>query len=406
MSEMPTTFDNTAACVEATLERIGRRIHLGTPLGLGKANHLVNEFYRRAREDPRLELRISTALTLGRPRWKNDIERRFVEPLAERLFGGYPELEYVDPVRSGKLPENIRVNEFYFQPGTLLGSPLAQQEYVSSNYSHVVRTLMDAGINVVAQLVAKDQEDGATRYSLSCNPDLTLDLVPRMREVERRREKFAMLAQVNRNLPFMYGDASVGPEFFDGIVDNPGLDFPLFGPPNYPVSTTDYMIALHVSALIRDGGTLQLGIGALGDAITSLLKVRHEQNELYVDLLANAGVLERYGAVVERVGGTGPFREGLFAATEMLIAGFLELYRSGILKRRVYSHPGVQRLLNEHRIGEDVTPAMLEALVDAGIVAARLTLEDVELLKSLGVLKPDVALEDGRIHVSDESITA
>jgi hypothetical protein len=80
---MPITFDNTEACVEATLDRIGRRIHLGTPLGLGKANHVVNEFFRRAREDPRLELRISTALTLARPRWKNDIERRFVEPLAE-----------------------------------------------------------------------------------------------------------------------------------------------------------------------------------------------------------------------------------------------------------------------------------------------------------------------------------
>jgi hypothetical protein len=128
VSEMPITFDNTEACVEAVLHRIGRRIHLGTPLGLGKANHLVNEFFRRAREDPRLELRISTALTLARPRWKNDIERRFVEPLAERLFGGYPELEYVDPLRSGKLPDNIRVNEFYFQPGSLMGSPLARQD--------------------------------------------------------------------------------------------------------------------------------------------------------------------------------------------------------------------------------------------------------------------------------------
>jgi acyl-CoA hydrolase len=406
VTQMPIIFDNTEACVEAMLHRIGRRIHLGTPLGLGKANHLVNEFFRRAREDPRLELRISTALTLARPRWKNDIERRFVEPLAERLFGGYPELEYVDPLRSGKLPDNIRVNEFYFQPGSLMGSPLAQQNYVSSNYSHVVRTLMDAGINVVAQLVAKTQEDGATRYSLSCNPDLTLDLVPRMRERERRGERFAMLAEVNRNLPFMYGDAAVGPDFFDAIVDNARLDFPLFGPPSYPIGTTDYMIALHVGALIRDGGTLQLGIGALGDAITFLLKLRHERNELYLDLLTKAGILEHFGAVVERVGGTGPFREGLFAATEMLVAGFLDLYRSGILKRSVYPHPGVQRLLNEHRIGEDVTPAMLETLVDAGIVAARLTAKDFELLKSFGVLKPEVSFEAGHIRVDDESIPA
>jgi hypothetical protein len=83
--------------------------------GVGKANHIVNEFFRRAKEDPRLDLRIFTALTLGKPRWKSDLERRFVEPLAERLFGGYPELEYVDPLRRGDLPSNIRVTEFYFQ---------------------------------------------------------------------------------------------------------------------------------------------------------------------------------------------------------------------------------------------------------------------------------------------------
>jgi hypothetical protein len=188
LSDSPTGFTDVESCVEATLQRIGRRIHLGTPLGLGKANHVVNEFYRRAREDPRLELRISTALTLAKPRWKSDLERRFLEPLTERLFGGYPELEYVAPLLTGELPDNIRVTEFYFQPGFLLGSPLAQQDYTSSNYSHVVRDLMDSGMNVLAQLVGTSQEDGATRYSLSCNPDLTQDLVPHLRERERSGE--------------------------------------------------------------------------------------------------------------------------------------------------------------------------------------------------------------------------
>lgn len=408
MSEKPMSFTDPESCVEAVLHQVGRRIQLGTPLGLGKANHIVNEFFRRARADRRLDLRIFTALTLAKPRWKNDIERRFLEPLVQRLFGGYPELEYVDPLRKGKLPDNIRVTEFYFQPGSLLSSPLAQQEYTSSNYSHVVRDLMDTGINVLAQLVGKTQDDGATRYSLSCNPDLTLDLVPRMRERQRRREgeKFVMLGQVNRNLPFMYGDAAVAPDYFDAIVDDPRLDFPLFAPPNYPVGTTDYMLAMHVSALIRDGGTLELGIGALGDAITFVLSLRHERNDVYRDLLKDARILEHFGAAVDRVGGTGPFEQGLFAATEMLVSGFLELYRKGILKRRVYGHPGVQRLLNEHRISEDVTPAMLETLVDAGIVAARLTEDDFERLKNLGVLKPEVVFEDGRLRVAGESIPA
>src|SRR5437588_4330911 len=175
MNNNPSYYSDVETCVEDTLRKVGRRSHLGTPLGLGKANHLVNEFFRRAREDPRIELRIFTALTLARPRWENELGRRLLEPLSERLFAGYPELDYVDPLRDGTLPDNIRVSEFYFQPGSFLRSPLAQQNYVSSNYTHVVRDVLDAGINVLAQLVAKRDADGAIRYSLSCNSDLTLD---------------------------------------------------------------------------------------------------------------------------------------------------------------------------------------------------------------------------------------
>src|ERR671912_1488938 len=173
MTEWPTRFADVESCVDATIGRVGPHIRLGTPLGLGKANHLVNEFFRRAREDPRLDLHIFTALTLARPRAKGELERRFIEPLAERLFGGYPELAYVDPVRQRTLPDNIRVTEFYFQPGSFLNSPLAQQHYVSSNYTHVVRDVVDAGINVLAQLVARTPGEAGDTLSLSCNSDLT-----------------------------------------------------------------------------------------------------------------------------------------------------------------------------------------------------------------------------------------
>jgi hypothetical protein len=221
MNRHPNYYSDVETCVEETLRRVGRRIVLGTPLGLGKANHLVNEFFRRAREDPQIDLRIFTALTLGRPSWKSELERRFVQPLTERLFGSYPELDYLEPFKCGELPGNIRVTEFYFRPGSYLDSPLAQQTYVSSNYSHAVRDLLDAGINVLAQLIGKEEEGGATPYSLSCNPDLTLDLVPRMREMERKGEKVALLAQVNRELPFMYGNAAIAPDYFDAVVDDP-----------------------------------------------------------------------------------------------------------------------------------------------------------------------------------------
>jgi acyl-CoA hydrolase len=401
MNEHPSYYRDVETCVEETLRKVGRRIALGTPLGLGKANHLVNEFFRRAREDPKLDLHIFTALSLARPHWKGELERRFVEPLAERLFGGYPELEYVEPTKRGGLPENIRVTEFYFQPGSFLDSPLAQQSYISSNYSHVVRDLLDARLNVLAQQVGKTEEGGATRYSLSCNTDLTLDIVPRLREAERRGAKIAVLAQVNPNLPFMYGDAAVAPAYFDGVVDEPKYAFPLFGTPNEAVSTAEYLIALHISALIRDGGTLQIGIGALEDAVTYLLKLRHGQNDLYREILTEAGVFEQFGQVIERLGGTEQFEQGLYASSEMLVDGFLELYRSGILRRKVYRHPGLQRLLNDRRISEEVAPATLEVLAEAGVISARLTQQDFAFLKEVGILRPELDYEASVIRLGD-----
>ena len=61
----------------------------------------------------------------------------------------------------------------------------------------------------------------------------------------------------------------------------------------------------------------------------------HFQHEMYNKHF------ERFGKVFERLGGTGPLEQGLYASSEMLVDGFLELYRSGILRRKVYRHPGV-----------------------------------------------------------------
>lgn len=400
-ADRPRRHDTVDALVEETLSRVGRRIVLGTPLGLGKANHLVNAFFRRAAADPSIRLTIYTALTLAPPRWSSELERRLVEPLNERVFGGYPELAWVDPQRTGELPENVEVREFYFRPGSMLKSPGAQRSYVSSNYSHVVRDVLDAGMNVLAQAVAAEEvpfEGGSRlRYSLSCNSDLTVDLLPALAERERAGTPVAILGQVNRRLPFLYGDAVVAPEAFHAVVDRPELEFPLFGPPNLPIDTVDYGIALHVSALIRDGGTLQVGIGSLGDAIVHLLQMRHRESETYGRVLEDLGVTERYGALIERWGGTAPFERGLYGGSEMLVDGFLELYRSGILKRKVYPDAAVQRLVDADEIGEEVTAETLEALVEAGALPERLSRRDVARLRDLGVLRDGVELEGGRL---------
>ena len=395
--DLPPDHPAVAACVDRTLDRLGNRIHLGTPLGIGKANHLVNAFYRRAAADPEVDLTIFTALSLGVPRWSSELERRFVEPLSHRLFPDYPELDYVDPFRRGELPPNIQIREFYFRPGAHMGSPLAQQAHVGSNYTHVVRDLLDAGINVLAQLVGKEERDGEVRYSLGSNPDLTVDLVPALLERRRQGEEVALLAQVNPEMPFMYGDAEVEAGYFDEIVDEGELHFPLFGVPNRPVETGDHMIALHVSTLIRDGGTLQIGIGSLGDAITRALQLRHGENGLYRDVLQGAGIPSRYASLLDRIGGLGPFEKGLYAASEMLVDGFLSLKESGILSRRVYDSEPIQRLLDQGKMEEKVTWDTLEALVEEGALSTRPDAEELRFLQRFGILREGIRWDEGQL---------
>ncbi len=111
--------------------------------------------------------------------------------------------------------------------------------------------------------------------SLSSNPDLTLEMMDRVREQDY---PIMLLAQIHDDMPFMELDAQVSPAAFDLIVRNPQYNRTLFAVPNAAVPLQDYATALHASSLIADGGTLQIGIGSLGDAVAHACILRHRHN--------------------------------------------------------------------------------------------------------------------------------
>ena len=393
MRPAPLRITDPDACVEAVLSLVGRRLVMGLPVGIGKPNALANAFVRRAAADPAIHLTIVTALSLRAPRWSSDLERRYVEPLARRVFGGYLELEYVRMLEEHRLPSNIEVIEFYLEPGAWLGNENMQQHYLSANYTHVLRDALGRGLNVLLQLVAPPPagEEAGGMVSLGGNPDLTADLLPQLDELRAAGRPFAMVGQLASELPFTYGDALVPEWRFDCLVDETAPPSSLFAPPNLPIGLTDHAIALNVSALVKDGGTLQLGIGELGDAITCALALRHRDNAMYREALSASGVLERSRALIEAEGGTAPFDRGLYACSEMLADGFLDLYRLGVLKRQVYPSVRLQRLLDAGAIGETVGPELLDALAEAG--CDELSQQEFTELKAAGVFQHDVRLE-------------
>ena len=328
----PRRFDGVDDCVEAALTRIGRRVTLCTPIGAGKPVALVNAFYRRAAADPRIELAILTGLTLARPQPASELERRLVGPITAKVYGDAPEPEWVAPLRAGKLPANVRVQEFFMEPGAWLNVPGAQQAYASINYTHVARSVLAEGANVVAQQVALRP---GGRASLGSNPDVTADLIPMLREREAEGAPVAVIGQANDRMPFMFGGAEVQDSAFDFLVDDPRGYHELVAPPNLPIPTAEHAIALGASLLIRDGGTVQIGIGELGDAIVHAMTLRHRKNADWRRALGDVRLLPRFEAEMRAIGGDGTFERGLYAVSEMFVDGFLDLYRAGILKRRV-----------------------------------------------------------------------
>src|SRR5688572_8186343 len=312
---MPQMFDDVGEIVEEALRRVGKKVVLALPLGIGKPNLIANEFFRRARADRGMDLTIFTALSLRKPTGSSDLEKRFIEPLAARVFGNHPELEYLEAVRRGTMPPNARVIEFFLEPGSLLNNAHAQSHYLSANYTHVAREVLHRGLNVVAHVVARRTLGGVTEISLGSNPDVTVDLLPDIARLRAAGTPVVMLGQVHREMPFMLGAACVSPDTFDLLLDHTRYDYDLFAPPNPALATVDHAIGLHASALVRDGGTLQIGIGELGDSIVYSLLLRHQQNDAWRRALADAGT-EHSRELLDENGGRAPFAAGLFGATE------------------------------------------------------------------------------------------
>ncbi|MFA6449883.1 MAG: acetyl-CoA hydrolase/transferase C-terminal domain-containing protein [bacterium] len=407
MSQIPAIYDSVRQCVDEAIQRVGKNIVLGLPIGVGKPTHIANEFYRRAKEDPSIKLKICSGLTLHTPIPGSDLERRIMEPLSKRLFGDYPDPVYLDDVKQNRLPSNVELHEIYFSPGFALNNTTLQQSYVSANFTCVARAMDSMGCNVVAVTAAKREKDGRTTYSLGSNVDAAIMMVWRTIEQLKAGEKVAILGQINTHMPYMLGTAELPQETFTGIVESPELSHRLLAPPKEPVSSTDYSIAFHVSALIKDGGTFQVGFGSLGDAIIYCLQLRHKNGGMFKRVIEEAKIYGKFSDIIEAEGGTGPFEKGLYGCSEFIFDGFLSMIDDGIIKRKVYDHPAIQKLFVNGQITEAVTAGTIDALLEEDAISERITSKQFRFLQEYGILKESLRYEKGVISAAgDKTIKA
>jgi acyl-CoA hydrolase len=395
----PTVFvQDIETCIGRMLEHARGDLRVAMPLGLGKPNLLFNALYRRVVADTGLRMTLYTALSLARPHPKSELERRFLEPFLARHFGAdYPDLEYVAAQHANALPANIRVHEFYLQSGAMLGVGQSQRDYISMNYTHVARDVVGAGINLIPQLIATRSVAGQTRYSLACNPDVTADLLDRIAAAGAPRP--LVIGVVHPDLPFIGNEAEVAADFFDIVLDDPACRQTLFALPREPVDVAEFALGLHASTLVRDGGTLQIGIGALSDALVYALRLRQQNNADYRGALA--AVAAGNNDLSTRIGDLAPFTRGLYGASEMVMDGFMQLADAGVLSRRVYDDYALERALADGVIGEILPADAADRLHACGALPALIDERELARLIRFGILPQSTQLQGHELILPD-----
>ena len=121
-----------------------------------------------------------------------------------------------------------------------------------------------------------------------------VNLLPAAIETARARGGL-VIAQLNPRMPYTYGDAVLDTGQIDYAIET---DVTLPSPPSRPPSPVSAAIGDRVAALVPAGATLQLGIGAVPDAVLTALTGRHGALRVWSEMFSDGVLaLDKAGAL-------------------------------------------------------------------------------------------------------------
>ncbi|MDK4718062.1 acetyl-CoA hydrolase/transferase C-terminal domain-containing protein [Rhizobium sp. CNPSo 3968] len=137
-------------------------------------------------------------------------------------------------------------------------------DLVPCHFSQVPRSLVEhVGVDTLIATVAPMDADG--NFSLGVSTDYALTV--------SRKPGIRLILEVNANMPYVRGDCMIPISSVTALVEN-DVSLPIL--PAAPSNEVDDTIGAIVAGLVEDGDCLQMGIGALPDAVCSrLLHHRH-----------------------------------------------------------------------------------------------------------------------------------
>ena len=174
-------------------------------------------------------------------------------------------VEIVHMVAMGKAPycqpgmeKHFRHNALFVGGSTRKAVEEGRGDYTPCFFHEIPKLFTDGTLPVdVAFLqLSEPDENGICSYGVS------VDYTQPAAEAAK-----LVIAQINKNMPYTYGNG-INLKDIDYIVEK---DEPLIELQPPKIGETEHKIGEYVASLIHDGDTLQLGIGAIPDAVLSFL---------------------------------------------------------------------------------------------------------------------------------------
>ncbi|MCI6156597.1 MAG: acetyl-CoA hydrolase/transferase C-terminal domain-containing protein [Peptoniphilaceae bacterium] len=203
----------------------------------------------------------------------------------------YRDVEIVHMVAMGKaeycLPqyqENFRHNAIFVGGSSRKAVEEGRADYTPCFFFEVPR-LFSTTLPVDVAMVTVTPPDENGMCSLGVSVDYTMEAVKQAKVV---------LAQVNRNMPYTGPYSLISVEDVTCFVEH---DAPIIELPQGKIGDIERAIGENCAKLIEDGDTLQLGIGAIPDAVLLFLKDKKDlgiHSEMFSDgvvKLVEAGVI-------------------------------------------------------------------------------------------------------------------
>jgi 4-hydroxybutyrate CoA-transferase len=184
------------------------------------------------------------------------------------------EAPFCDPIYEGSFRFHSLFNSFANRQAQWEG----RADFTHVNLSEVTKLFgVKLPINVVFIQCTPPDSHGNVSLGISCDyTRVSVDLAG------------LTIAQVNENMPWIYGDTVVPVEKIDFFVES-DEELPEIPQPTV-ISDVDKAIARNVASLIDDGDTLQAGVGSVPDTVLSLLE-NHKNIGIHTEL-ASTGVMQ------------------------------------------------------------------------------------------------------------------